>query len=65
MDRETENRITKLEIQAAQEKEWDKVVRDVIIKTVSWLVVTGIAGALYGWHLPENARKFIADWVSK
>lgn len=69
MDKETAERLTKLESwkEAIQEERttWHKLIRDTIIRTVSWLMMAGIAGVLYGWHLPENIRKFLADQLSK
>lgn len=69
MDRETAERLTKLEVQmldiVEERKAWHKIIRDTIIKTVSWLLMAGTAGVLYGWHLSDPVRKFLADQFSK
>jgi hypothetical protein len=69
MDKETAERLVKLEtkLEAVEQDRavWNKLIRDAIIKTVSWLVMVGTAGMLYGWHMPENVRKFVSEWVSK
>lgn len=74
MDRETEKRILqqlaqKEENRERNRKECLKIIRDVVITEVvratSFLMAMMVAGAVYGWHLPENIRKFIADWFQK
>lgn len=44
---------------------WDSLIRTSIIKTVTWLVTVGIAGAMFGWNLPENVRKAVAEWMAR
>ncbi len=68
MTKEDSDRITKLEIEQAVQKErdaWHSLIASSIVKTVTWLTGVGIMGAVYGWHLPENIRKYLADWLSK
>lgn len=69
MDKETAERLTKLESwkEVVQEERaaWHKLIRDTVIKTVSWLLMAGTAGVLYGWHLSDPVRKFLADQFSK
>ena len=69
MDRETAERLTKLEGQVEildeERKAWNKLIRDAIIRTVTWLLAVGTAGILYGWHLPDNIRSFLKDQISK
>lgn len=69
MDKETAERLTKLETKIEniqdERKAWDSLIRDTVIKSVTWLIGVGIAGWVYGWHLPENVRKALGDWISK
>lgn len=69
MDKETAVEIQKLkgDVETLKEahKAWNTLIKDTIIKIVSWLVAIGTAGALYGWHLPENVRKSLSEWISK
>jgi len=70
MDKEeTAVEITKLQsrvdtLEKAKER-WDNIVRDTIVQSVKWLVLAGLAGVLSGWHLSENFRKAVLDWMSK
>jgi hypothetical protein len=80
MDRETAERLTRLEIEAkerdrANEKRisdlekdhesWNKLLRKVVGKIILWILTMGGAGVFFGLHLPENVRKAIADWIAR
>lgn len=48
------------------QKQWNHLVKAVVVKTVTWLLGAGILGALYGWNMiPENLRKALAELWSK
>jgi len=56
----------KIELLEKEHEAWNLLIRNTIIKTVSWLVMVGTAGFLYGLHLlPENLRRALTDWASK
>lgn len=69
MDKETAERLSKLETKMDEVQEerraWNTLLRDTIFKTLTWLLGIGIAGAIYGWHLPSELRKSLADWITK
>jgi len=69
MDKETAERLTTLEIKmdAVEEdrKAWNTLIKQTITKTVTWLLGVGTMGILFGWHLPGEVRKWLADWISK
>lgn len=76
MDRETVERLIRLEIRndelearikVLEEKvnAWDSLQKKIIVKTVTWLIAAITAGIMYGWHLPKNIRESLIDWIWK
>ncbi len=76
MDRETAVELEKLKADGrAKDKRiddlegiaesWNSLIRNVVVKTVTWLLAVGMAGIMFGWHLPENVRKALSDWMSR
>ena len=62
-DRAKDKRIDDLEEMAAS---WNALIRNVIIKTVSWLLAVGAAGLIFGSRvLPEDIRKSLLEWIQK
>lgn len=61
-DEEKEKRIEAIE---RAHESWNALIRDAIIKVVTWLMGVTIAGVALGSHLPENIRKSIMEWISK
>ena len=43
---------------------WKKFASRAIIKTVTWLLATGMAGLAYGLQIPENIKKRLIEWLS-
>lgn len=56
---------TKVETLEKEHESWNSLVKKVVIQSFMWLVAVIISGITFGWHLPENIRKAIADWASK
>lgn len=69
MDKETAVELQKLkgDVETLKEakKAWDTLIKNAIVKTVSWLLAIGTMGVLYGWHLPDNIRKSLAEWIQR
>lgn len=70
MSKETPGeRIARLEVKVESleeaHREWNTLIKNTIIKTVSWLLGAGVLGVTFGWHLPGEVRKWMEDWISK
>ena len=76
MDKETAVAIAKLEAAVDQlskdNKEqkdvlnlWNSLIRTTLIKIVTWLIVAGGTGLIFGWKMPPETRKAIIEWVTK
>ncbi len=48
-----------------ENKKWNSLLRTVLAKTVTWLLLVAGSGILFGWHLPPEIRKAIMDWAAK
>jgi hypothetical protein len=48
-----------------ESKSWKLLVRNTVLKSVTWLLGMGVIGVVYGWHLPNEMRKAFIDWISK
>lgn len=65
MDKETAERLTKVEIkQQAIEKELDSWNR-LLVKIVTTLLGIGAMGFLSGWHISSEKIKTLLEWASK
>jgi hypothetical protein len=69
VDRETAERLAVVETELSRIKEesseWKGFIRDIIKKVILWLLAVGTSGILFGWHVPQNVRKAVIDWVSE
>lgn len=48
-----------------EHKKWTSLVRNVIVKSVTWLLLMGGSGMLFGWNMPPEVRKALLEWASK
>ena len=76
MDKETAVALAKLEALVKEntddikgQKEiissWNSLVRSALLKIVTWLIIAGGTGLVFGWKMPPEVRKSIIEWVSK
>ncbi len=48
------------------QKEWNQLVKRVVIKAVTWLLLSGAAGVVYGWSMiPPSLRKALTELWAK
>ena len=76
MDKETAVELEKLKAESVSQRKaigdietdinsWKKFASKAIIKTVTWLLATGMAGLAYGLQIPENIKKRLIEWLSQ
>lgn len=69
MDNKTEHRLTKMEgkieLLEKESDSWNSLIKGVVIKIVTWLIMMGGSGIIFGWQLPPDVRKALIEWASK
>jgi hypothetical protein len=76
VDKETAVELERLRAESASQRKaigdiesdiesWKKLATKAIIKSVTWLLATGLAGLAYGLHIPENIKKRLIEWLQQ